>query len=83
MKTIDGVETGAQWNGLVFGDVNLFLAQAESIVITIAVAIAGTLICYGIVRLFVNPRASEMEERIGLDMVEHGERAYPTFDGLD
>ncbi len=83
MTTIDGVETGAKWNGLVFGDVGLFLAQAESIIITIAIAIAGTLICYGIVRLFTNPRVTEMEERIGLDTVEHGERAYPSFDGLD
>ena len=83
MTTIDGVETGAKWNGLVFGDVGLFLAQVESIIITIAIAIAGTLICYGIVRLFTNPRVTEMEERIGLDTVEHGERAYPSFDGLD
>ena len=51
--------------------------------ITIAVAIVGTLLCYGVIRLVTNPRASEMEERIGLDTVEHGERAYPAFDGLD
>lgn len=80
---IDGNETGAQFEGLVFGDYRLFLAQFESIIITIAIAIAGTLICYGIVRLFTKTRVSEMEERIGLDSTQHGERAYPSFDGLD
>ena len=83
VTNIDGNDTGAQWNGLVFGRYELFLAQVESIVITIAVAVVGTFICYGIIRLFTNPRVDEMKERIGLDYSEHGERAYPSFDGLD
>lgn len=81
--TINGNATGAQFEGLVFGDYRLFLAQFESIIVTIVIAIVGTLICYGIVRLFTKPRVSEMEERIGLDSTQHGERAYPSFDGLD
>ena len=81
--TIEGNATGAQFEGLVFGDYRLFLAQLESIIITIAIAVVGTLICYGIVRLFTKTRVSEMEERIGLDATQHGERAYPSFDGLD
>lgn len=83
VTNIDGNDTGAQWNGLVFGRYELFLAQVESIIITIAVAVAGTFICYGIIRLFTNPRVDEMKERVGLDYSEHGERAYPSFDGLD
>lgn len=51
--------------------------------ITIAIAIAGTLICAGIVRLFTPLRVTEMEERIGLDKSQHGENAYPSFNGLD
>lgn len=83
VTNIDGNDTGAKWNGLVFGDVNLFLAQVESIIITILVAVIGTFICYGIIRLVTKPRIDEMDERVGLDMSEHGERAYPSFDGLD
>lgn len=78
-----GVESGAQWNGLLFGDYQLFVAQFVSIVVTIAIAILGTLICAGIVRLFTKLRVEEMDERIGLDVTQHGESAYPAFDGLD
>ena len=73
----------AQWNGLVFGDVRLFLAQVISIVVTIVIAIVGTLICAGIVKLIVPLRVTEREERVGMDETAHGERAYPTFTGLD
>ena len=45
------INSVAKWDGLVFGDYRLFLAQVLSIVITIAVAIVGTLICIGIVRI--------------------------------
>ena len=43
------INSVAKWDGLVFGDHRLFLAQVLSIVITIAVAIVGTLICIGTV----------------------------------
>lgn len=79
-----GVESGAKWNGLVFGDYHLFLAQFESIVVTIVIAVVGTLICAGIVKLFTKTlRVSEMDERLGLDSTQHGESAYPSFNGLD
>ena len=28
-------------------------------------------------------RVSDLEEAQGLDLIEHGERAYPAFNGLD
>lgn len=77
------INSVARWDGLVFGDVHLFAAQVLSIVITIAVAIVGTLICAGIVKLIVPLRVSERDERMGLDETMHGERAYPAFTGLD
>ena len=83
VTNLNGTETGAKWNGLIFGDYHLFLAQLESIIITIIIAVVGTLICVGIVRLFTKLRVDEMDERIGLDYTQHGERAYPSFDGLD
>ena len=73
-----------QGNGLFFGDTHLFLAQLASIGITIVVSVAGTLICYGITRLVTGKiRVTEREERVGLDRSQHGESAYPSFNGLD
>ena len=79
-KSINGV---ARWDGLIYGDYRLFLAQVISIVATIAVAIVGTLICASIVRLFTPLRVTEHDERMGLDESQHGESAYPSFNGLD
>lgn len=73
----------AKWDGLVYGSVNLMVAQLISIVVTIAVAVIGTLICAGIVRLFTPLKADAREESIGLDISEHGENGYPSFNGLD
>lgn len=77
------VNSVAKWDGLVFGDYRLFLAQVLSIVITIAVAIVGTLICIGIVRIFTPLRVDPKEELVGLDASQHGENAYPSFNGFD
>ena len=77
------VNSVAKWDGLVFGDYRLFLAQVLSIVITIAVAIVGTLICIGIVRIFTPLRVDPKEEMVGLDASQHGENAYPSFNGFD
>lgn len=79
-KTINSV---AQWNGLVFGESYLFVAQIISILITIAVAIVGTLVCILIVRLITPLRVTVREEKVGLDISEHGENAYPSFNGFD
>ena len=77
------INSVAKWDGLVFGDYRLFLAQVLSIVITIAVAIVGTLICIGIVRSFTPLRVDPKEELVGLDASQHGENAYPSFNGFD
>lgn len=78
--SINGV---AKWNGLFFGDTQLFVAQIISILVTIVVAIIGTLICIGIVKLFTTLRVDKRDEQVGLDMAEHNETAYPSFNGLD
>lgn len=80
MSSINGA---ARWNGLAFGDTELFAAQLIGIAVTIAVAVAGTLVCYAIVRLLTPIRVSERDEQIGLDLSQHGEHAYPSFNGLD
>ena len=77
------INPAAKWDGLVFGDYHLFVAQLISIVITISVAIAGTLVSSAIVKLFIPLRVSEKEEKRGMDITQHGEDAYPAFTGLD
>lgn len=73
----------AKWNGLFFGDVKLFVAQLIGIVVSILIAVIGTLICAKLVGIFVPLRVDERDEKIGLDMTQHGENAYPSFNGLD
>ncbi len=73
----------AQWNGLVYGETKLFVAQLISIVVTIAVAVVGTLVCVGITRIFTKLRVEHKDELLGLDTTQHGEQAYPSFNGLD
>ena len=77
------VNSVARWDGLVFGDFHLFTAQLISILVTIAVAVCGTLICIGIVRIFTPLRVDVSDEISGLDFSQHGENAYPSFNGFD
>lgn len=73
-----------QWNGLVFGQTQLFVRQLAAIGITIVIAVVGTLIALGIAKLCVKKlRVSPREETVGLDTSEHGESAYPSFNGMD
>lgn len=77
------INSVARWDGLVFGNVHLFAAQVLSIIITAAVAVVGTLICIGIIRIFTPLRVNQKEEALGLDISQHGENAYPSFNGFD
>ncbi len=78
------VNPAAAWDGLVFGNANLFLRQLAAIGVTIAVAIAGTFIAYAIARLCTKGiKVSTKDEDMGLDFSEHGESAYPAFNGMD
>ena len=78
-----GINPVAQWNGLVYGETRLFLAQLLSIAVTIAVAAVGALLCVGITRIFTKLRVEPKEETLGLDATQHGEQAYPSFNGFD
>ncbi len=80
----NSINSVAQWDGLVFGDTRLFVAQLISIAVTIVLAIVGTSVIMFVLKLImkdlrVNPRA----ESEGLDISEHGESAYPSFSGMD
>ena len=77
------INSVAKWDGLVYGEWRLFAAQIEGILSTIAIAVVGTLICVGIVRIFTPLRVTDREEKLGLDISQHGESAYPSFNGMD
>ncbi|MDR2353475.1 MAG: ammonium transporter [Deltaproteobacteria bacterium] len=70
-------------DGLIYGSFRQFGAQLAAIIITIALAAIGTLICVGIVKIFTPLRVSKRDELIGLDVSQHQENAYPSFNGLD
>ena len=73
----------ARWDGLVFGDYHLFVAQIVGVIITMIIAVVGTLICVAIVKIFTPLRVDVKDEQVGLDISQHGESAYPSFNGLD
>jgi Amt family ammonium transporter len=78
------INPAARWDGLVFGDVNLFVRQLAAIGITIVIAVAGTLIAGGIAALVTKGiKVTKKEEDFGLDIAEHSEPAYPAFNGMD
>ncbi|MBP1736636.1 MAG: nrgA [Oscillospiraceae bacterium] len=78
------INSAAQWDGLVFGDANLFVRQLAAIGVTIVVAVVGTLIAAGIASLITKGiKVSKKDEELGLDRSEHGESGYPAFNGMD
>ena len=77
------INPAAQWNGLFFGDVQLFQAQLISIAVTILLAAAGTGIILSIIKLVMEIRVTSSDEAVGLDISEHSENAYPSFQGMD
>ena len=77
------INSDARWNGLFFGDFRLLGAQLLSIVITAAFAGVMTYLIIKVIGIFMEIRVEASEEADGLDIVEHGESAYPAFTGLD
>jgi Amt family ammonium transporter len=52
------------------------LAQAKAVLLTLAWSGIGSAILYKVVDVVVGLRVSQEEEREGLDLADHGERAY-------
>jgi len=79
-----GINPALPYNGLVYGEIQLFLRQIGAIAITILIAVAGTLIAAGIASAITKGiKVSGRAEMTGLDTSEHGETAYPAFNGMD
>lgn len=69
--------------GLFYGNVQLFLAQLESIVFTIVFAGLLSFVIISVIKFFMPIRVTDSEEALGMDRIEHDETAYPTFMRLD
>lgn len=80
----NSINSAAQWDGLIYGETKLFIAQLISIGVTIAIAVIGTAIIMFAIKLVSKEiRVSPREESEGLDISQHGEQAYPSFTGMD
>ena len=69
--------------GLFYGNIQLFIAQLESIVFTIVFAGLLSFVIISVIKFFMPIRVTDSEEALGMDRIEHDETAYPTFMGLD
>ena len=63
-------------NGLFFGNPGQLWIQVVSVIATLVLAIVGTFIILSIVKAIMGLRVSQDEERMGLDLSQHNERAY-------
>ncbi|HEX3617772.1 MAG TPA: ammonium transporter [Solirubrobacteraceae bacterium] len=68
-------------NGLLFGHPAQLLWQAISALAGPAYAFVGTYILIRLIGLVMPIRASDRQQAIGMDVVEHGEEAYTTGEG--
>jgi len=65
--------------GLIYGEVSQFLIQVVGMLLSIVWAFGISFIVFKIIDVVIGLRVSEEEEIMGLDMAEHGTRAYPEF----
>jgi Amt family ammonium transporter len=63
-------------DGLFFGNPAQLGIQAMAVLVTIVFVFVGTLIILAIVDAIMGLRVNEEEERSGLDISQHDERAY-------
>ncbi len=63
-------------NGLFFGNPSQLWIQIVSIVATLVLAMVGTFIILSILKVLMGLRVAQDEERMGLDLSQHNERAY-------
>ena len=64
------------YSGLIYGNVNQFIAQIIAAGSAIAYAFVVTLILAKAIDVVMGLRVSEEEEYVGLDISQHGEKAY-------
>ena len=74
-----------KWNdladGLLFGNAAQLGSQALAVAAVPAYAFAMTFVILKVIGLVMPLRATEREEAVGMDIVQHGEEAYATGEG--
>lgn len=63
-------------NGLFFGNPGQLWIQFETVVVTIVFAMVATAIILAVLKATMGLRVADDEERMGLDLTQHNERAY-------
>jgi ammonium transporter, Amt family len=63
-------------NGLFYGNPNQLVIQAVTVALTIVFSFGVTFVLAKVLDKLIGLRVSENEEEVGLDISEHGERAY-------
>lgn len=80
-----GLVAQEAWNGvadgLIYGNPEQFLWQLLAVVVTPAYAFTVTFVLLKVIGALWPLRATEEQESIGLDIVDHGEEAYATGEG--
>lgn len=73
----DKTVNSAGFNGLLKGDSSWLVGQLSAVGVSIAIAVIGTVLIYGILRLFFKSlNVDSNEETVGLDITQHGESGY-------
>jgi len=68
-------------NGLLYGHAGQLGSQALAAIAGPAYAFVATFAILRVIGLFVSLRATQREEALGMDVVQHGEEAYTTGEG--
>ena len=80
-----GVFAQLSWNGIAdgaaYGDLSQLGWQALAAAVTPAYAFGATYVLLRVIGAVMPLRASEREEALGMDVVQHGEEAYVTGEG--
>lgn len=80
-----GLVAQEAWNGvadgLIYGNPEQFLWQLLAVVVTPAYAFIVTFVLLKVIGALWPLRATEQQEALGLDVVDHGEEAYATGEG--
>ncbi len=80
---VDSITGAATGNGLFFGGgFTLLGAQAIGVVAVGAFTFVGSLVIWFAIKQMLGIRVSREEEIMGLDLGEHGSKAYPDFQGF-
>jgi Amt family ammonium transporter len=74
-KAVNGVA-----DGLFYGNPGQFVIQLKATLVTVVWSFAVTFVLLKAVTALMGARASEQDERIGLDLTGHSESAYTILD---